>query len=475
MTTKQKQNDKREYLYSGLTQMKSVDNKGTFEGIVATNSVDRHGEIIDIMGIDTKNYMETNPIVLFGHDYWEAESVIGKALSLTKTKGGQLLSTFKLFVDDNPKALLVSKLIANGVCSLSIGFVPMEAEGNTYTKSEMVEYSVVPVPANGEAAITARSLGLTKKDMGAIKKAFGDSKIVNVDTDKGEIAVKGAIQDELDEEAAWEAKYENMEDVYDIFWAFCDVYYDQDTPVGDFSSLLGELISILTSVKDGTYVDADDDPNAVVEYTISNSMKKLGKDELKEFAKGFLAKKALKTETKSAMDDGDTSMLTQFADTLSEVLARGQALHNDMRTAVTDAGGDYDPEDQATADDGSGKPVSAPTNTVKAVEDKTEEVETAEEVVDAPTDTPVVTEPEKKALDMADIDVSDLNQLASVLKNIAVAVETKLAKADSVHATDEGTHSTVRKRRVVLREAKHEARKADKVVELILSGLKNTK
>ncbi len=38
------------------------------EAIVATNSIDRHGEILEIDGVDLKQYKK-NPVVLWAHDY----------------------------------------------------------------------------------------------------------------------------------------------------------------------------------------------------------------------------------------------------------------------------------------------------------------------------------------------------------------------------------------------------------------------
>lgn len=180
--TKQVVTQKRLYLDGTFTNVKSLGD-GVYEGIVATNSIDRHGEALDINGLDTKAYMDTNPVVLFGHDYSNPENVIGKALTLGKTKmvtkdgvddgGVQLSSQFQLFTDiKDTKATLVAKLIKKGVLALSIGFVPKEIDGDTYTKSEMAEFSVVPVPANAEAAITARSLALKPKEKALLRLVF---------------------------------------------------------------------------------------------------------------------------------------------------------------------------------------------------------------------------------------------------------------------------------------------------------------
>ncbi len=157
-------------LYADLKTTVKALGDGEFEGIVATNSVDRQGETLDLNGLDTTAYMQSNPVVLYGHDY--SSLPIGKALSLTKTADGKLVSKFQLAVAENPVAATVAKLIKGGFLNtLSIGFVPHEVKGDTYTKSEMVEYSVVPVPANAQAVMTARSLGLEAEFKSLVAKS----------------------------------------------------------------------------------------------------------------------------------------------------------------------------------------------------------------------------------------------------------------------------------------------------------------
>ena len=53
------------------TFIKSVNDAtdtGTFEMVISTDNIDRHGEIVDQKGIDFTNYM-TNPVVLWGHNH----------------------------------------------------------------------------------------------------------------------------------------------------------------------------------------------------------------------------------------------------------------------------------------------------------------------------------------------------------------------------------------------------------------------
>lgn len=471
--SKQTMNDGRKYLDADLTKVKALEN-GAFEGIVASNSVDRHGEVIEIMGINTKTYMETNPIVLFGHDYSEAESIIGKAITLSKTKGGQLLSKFELFVDDNPKAALVAKLIKKGVCSLSIGFVPEEIEGNSYTKSEMVEFSVVPVPANGQAAITSRGLGLTKKEL-AVFEEFKEASVVKAKA----IVKKGAVADEIAEEEMMEQKYANLRDFWDIVYAFCDIYYSDETDVADFGKLLAETVGLLSALTGGASA-GDEGSDEVVEYSVSSALKAgVSAERIKEIAE-FMEKKSLesnddKTTTKSA-SDADESVMTQFMNDFKQVVDKMSSMHENLSSALsTDAGGSGDADDaeeaQSTGGNASGPKAS---NTVKevATADKEENEEVvADEDENTEEETPVQKAIETiSAIDVKDVDADTIRQLAASMKQKAVELEEDAEKLAS--STTKGESSpTVRKRKLVLRQARKKVVTVDKMVELTLQQL----
>ncbi|WP_438979907.1 HK97 family phage prohead protease [Polynucleobacter sp.] len=142
---------------TSLVEIKALAD-GVVEGIVATDSVDRHGEKISIQGLDIKTYMATSGAVLFGHDYWALP--IGKTLSLRKS-AGKLIAKFQLATEINDFAKQVYDMITGDYLKgLSIGFIPTEwdEKTNTWTKAEMIEFSVVPVPANSDAMITSKSV-----------------------------------------------------------------------------------------------------------------------------------------------------------------------------------------------------------------------------------------------------------------------------------------------------------------------------
>jgi HK97 family phage prohead protease len=157
-----------ELIYKQFTSENKSVGEGTVEAIVSTNSVDRHGEIVDIEGLDLRPYL-ANPVVLWAHD---ASSLpVAKTIGLIK-EGGRLIARMQFAVKESAFAKEVYDLLVGGYLNaFSIGFVPHEMDGNRYTKGELLEYSVVPVPANAEALVVAREAGLSTKQ---VEKHLGD-------------------------------------------------------------------------------------------------------------------------------------------------------------------------------------------------------------------------------------------------------------------------------------------------------------
>jgi HK97 family phage prohead protease len=124
---------------------------------VSTPEVDRYGTIIVPSGIDYTAYLN-NPIVLAQHD--SDDWPIGKCLGFMMN--GENLEATLQFHRITEEACEVADLVAAGyVRAVSVGIIPIESEEQTidgktvtvYTKSELVEFSVVSIPANREALI----------------------------------------------------------------------------------------------------------------------------------------------------------------------------------------------------------------------------------------------------------------------------------------------------------------------------------
>lgn len=145
---------------------------GAFEAIITTSAVDRQGESITTTGITTETYM-ANPVVLYGHDYEGLP--IGKTTKLTAYKN-KIKAQFQLAVEEYPFAATVAALIKGGYLNAtSIGGIVKKWSDDymTIEEMEMLEFSVVPVPANQEALMTARSIkDITGKDNVEIRAEF---------------------------------------------------------------------------------------------------------------------------------------------------------------------------------------------------------------------------------------------------------------------------------------------------------------
>lgn len=128
------------------TKAASDEDTGTFDVIISTMDVDRHGESVDVNGWDLTHY-KTNGVVLWAHDYGGLP--IGVCTSIA-AQDGKLRAQGKFVPGDaNPFAQQVRKLYDFGaVKATSVGFIAEETNGNVITKAELLEFSFVPVPAN---------------------------------------------------------------------------------------------------------------------------------------------------------------------------------------------------------------------------------------------------------------------------------------------------------------------------------------
>jgi HK97 family phage prohead protease len=149
---------------------KDIDGKALgdmeIEMIGSTESLDRDGESIALDAWDIKQFKK-NPIILPQHNY--SRPAIGKAKDV-RIKDGALV--FKIeFPEDgvNPEADTYRKLYKAGFMNASsVGFIPKTWEDGDgkktpfrkFTKVELLELSLVSVPSNPTALMTAKSKGI---------------------------------------------------------------------------------------------------------------------------------------------------------------------------------------------------------------------------------------------------------------------------------------------------------------------------
>lgn len=225
---------------------KSTLPEGQFEAILSTEDLDRHGEHVSIGGMEIP---KSNLKMYYNHETSGANLPIGKWLKVWKA-GGVLKGLGLIDMQDDFAVKIYKKIMGGFIDSISIGFKPSEFDGekSTWTKSVLVEASVVAEPANVNAVITSKTLGFTQKD-------FNKSLVVKLQEATDEVVTKGAVGDVLSQQD----KYEEMEDFWEVVYAFSDAYSNPDTKVTEFNSLLSECISILQTIVDGNYQYEDED------------------------------------------------------------------------------------------------------------------------------------------------------------------------------------------------------------------------
>lgn len=127
---------------------------GTFRMCISTDQVDRHGEVVNQDGWITDNYMK-NAVVLWGHDSYSIPVGITDKLSIQIENGVKSMIAEGRFAS-HEFAQTLRGLYEEGMLNASsVGFIPLEYDGNCITKAELLEWSFVSIPAN-PFALSAR-------------------------------------------------------------------------------------------------------------------------------------------------------------------------------------------------------------------------------------------------------------------------------------------------------------------------------
>lgn len=145
-----------------FTKAYSEEVKGEKLFVISNDVEDRQGEVLSLEGWDLENYKK-NPVILWAHN--DKEPAIGKGTDIKfRTINGKKQLTFKpFFHKKSDLSRLIADLVEDGIINAtSVGFLPKEMDGNVYTKKELLEVSMVNVPANAGALGLAMSKGYTK-------------------------------------------------------------------------------------------------------------------------------------------------------------------------------------------------------------------------------------------------------------------------------------------------------------------------
>lgn len=139
--------------------------------VASDESLDRYNEVVKLDGWQLENF-RANPVIPDCHDYSSITKILGRAQSI-EVKDGALVNRVE-FCTENPLGNLAYKMAKGGfIKSQSVGFIPLDWKSGkgkdepdrVYTKAELLEVSLVVVPANPGATV-----GLALKS-GAIEKS----------------------------------------------------------------------------------------------------------------------------------------------------------------------------------------------------------------------------------------------------------------------------------------------------------------
>ena len=126
---------------------------------IAASEKVRQPPELDFEGLSIENYLR-NPVVMWAHDAVGRSPSgglpIGRTLNLAKTSAGQLVAEFE-FLSDDPFAQRVQNAWDKGFLqAASISWVPLESApvkggGWRDAKADLLEWSIVSVPADPDA------------------------------------------------------------------------------------------------------------------------------------------------------------------------------------------------------------------------------------------------------------------------------------------------------------------------------------
>lgn len=177
--------------------------------VISTGSVDRDRDRVFPQGGKLENYLR-NPIVQWGHNYYEPWATIGRSRTLEVNESG-IVADFELRPaanDADPQSIILLLWEQEFVRTASIGFkpetaVPNDLGGYDFTSWDLLEWSLVPIPANQDALrLAAKSFPAAYEVLkrGRVLSSKNEGRIRNAHEALGEVL--GELGDEEDDEKA---------------------------------------------------------------------------------------------------------------------------------------------------------------------------------------------------------------------------------------------------------------------------------
>lgn len=155
--------------------------------VISTAAIDRGNRVVDVGGWKLSKFRD-NPVVMANHDY-SIENVIGRAYE-TRVEGDSLVSTTE-FAKEGLGNVAFRMIQSGLIRSWSVGWIGLKSHdlgsndecpvcqsaevqqlkkgkkyfyGTHYTQQELLEYSLVAIPANPEAVMGLKAAGLVAEN-----------------------------------------------------------------------------------------------------------------------------------------------------------------------------------------------------------------------------------------------------------------------------------------------------------------------
>jgi HK97 family phage prohead protease len=192
---------------------------GSYSFTASSADPDRYGDTIDQQGWQLANY-KANPVILWAHSHYTPP--VGKAPATALNAAGNLSTGPITFTSEaeNPFGHQVGLMVAGGFLNtVSVGFLPLEWEerydekgyflGYHFKRMELLEISIVPVPANPQALIEGKAAPVFVKSLTEWMASDADQDVPLARTFRNELAgylkaaedLQTAAEDEADQGA----------------------------------------------------------------------------------------------------------------------------------------------------------------------------------------------------------------------------------------------------------------------------------
>lgn len=136
-----------------------------YSAVISTDSVDRYGDTVAVAGWQLDAFNKTGGPVLWSHSY--VDPPVGRSpADSVRVEGSSLVAGIIFASEISPFAKMIEDMVVGKFLNTtSVGFAPKKFalvpdRGVDFLEQELLEFSIVPVPANADAVIQARAAGI---------------------------------------------------------------------------------------------------------------------------------------------------------------------------------------------------------------------------------------------------------------------------------------------------------------------------